>query len=317
MTRSNVLRTPDARFVRLPGFPFEPHYLELADRRFGSLRMHYVDEGSRDAPLVLMLHGEPTWSYLYRKIIPRVTARGYRAVAPDYIGFGRSDKPVDRASYTCQNHVDWMLEFLDQLGLRGCTLLLQDWGGPIGLRLLAERPQCFDAVMLANTLLPNCEPPPRGIEDWPGPVVGPWAQSTRDARDFDVGLVIRSVCVGPLDPAVVAAYDAPFPDARYKAGVLEFPSMIPLREDSPGIAENRRTWQFLEEFTRPVVTAFSTADPATRAWERVFRERIPGARGQPHIEIANAGHFVQEDGSDALSDALLGLLERQYGTHPH
>jgi haloalkane dehalogenase len=316
MTRSNVLRTPEAHFVSLPGFPFEPHYLELADRRLGSLRMHYVDEGTREVPVVLMLHGEPTWSYLYRKIIPRLTAGGFRAVAPDYIGFGRSDKPVDRASYTYQNHVDWMLGFLDQLGLRRCTLLLQDWGGPIGLRLLAERPQCFDAVMLANTLLPNCDPPPRGIEDWPGPIVGPWAESTKDARDFDVGLVVRSVCVGTLDPAVVAAYDAPFPDASYKAGVLEFPSLIPLQADSPGIAENRRTWRFLEEFTRPVVTAFSTGDPSTKAWERVFRERIPGARGQPHIEIPNAGHFVQEDGSEALSSALLALLERQYGPQP-
>ncbi len=274
--------------------------------------MHYVDEGPRDAPAVLMLHGEPTWSYLYRKIIPRVTAGGYRAVAPDYIGFGKSDKPVDRAAYTYQGHVDWMREFVDRLGLNRCTLLLQDWGGPIGLRLLAERPQSFDAVLLANTLLPNCEPPPRGIEDWPGPIVGPWAQSTREALDFDVGLVIRSVCVGALDPAVVAAYDAPFPDASYKAGVLEFPSMIPLHEESPGIAENRRTWRFLEASTRPVVTAFSDADPATKAWECVFHERIPGARGQPHIEVANAGHFVQEEGSEALSSALLALLDRRH-----
>ncbi len=312
MTGPKVLRTPDECFVGLPGFPFEPRYLELADRQLGPLRMHYVDEGPKHAPAVLMLHGEPTWSYLYRKIIPRVAAGGCRAVAPDYIGFGKSDKPVDRAAYTYQRHVDWMREFVDRLGLTRCTLLLQDWGGPIGLRLLAERPQCFDALLLANTLLPNCEPPPRGIEDWPGPIVGPWAQSTRDARDFDVGLVIRSVCVGALDPAVVAAYDAPFPDASYKAGVLEFPSMIPLQENSPGIAENRRTWRFLDQFTRPVVTAFSDADPATKVWERVFRERIPGARGQPHIEVANAGHFVQEEGSEALSSALLDLLARQH-----
>jgi haloalkane dehalogenase len=312
MTTLKILRTPDARFVGLPGFPFQPRYLELTDRRLGSLRMHYLDEGPKDAPLVLMLHGEPTWSYLYRKIIPRVTAAGYRAVAPDYIGFGRSDKPVDRASYTYQHHVDWVLQFVDQLALSRGTLVLQDWGGPIGLRVLAERPHCFDAVLLANTLLPNCEPPPRGIEDWPGPIVGPWAQSTRDAHDFEVGLIIRSVCLGALDPAVVAAYDAPFPDARFKAGVLEFPSLIPLHQDSVGIAENRRAWQFLEGFAGPVVTAFSTADPSTKPWERVFRERIPGARGQPHIEIANAGHFVQEDGSDALSSALLGLLGGQY-----
>jgi len=311
MTKSPAIRTPDARFSGLPGYAFEPRYIDLIDRRLGALRMHYVDEGAADAPIVLMLHGEPTWSYLYRKIIPRVTAGGYRAVAPDYVGFGRSDKPVDRASYTYQNHVDWMVEFVDRLGLRRCTLLLQDWGGPIGLRLLAERPQRFDAVLLANTLLPNCEPPPRGIEDWPGPIVGPWAQSTAHASDFDIGLVMRSVCA-TIDSAVVAAYEAPFPDASYKAGVLEFPSMIPLREDSPGIDENRRTWQFLERFTRPVVTAFSVADPATKPWQSVFRERIPGAHGEPHVEIENAGHFVQEDGTEPLSAALMALLDRQY-----
>jgi haloalkane dehalogenase len=312
MSSTRILRTPDARFTGLPDFPFEPHYIEFTDRRFGALRMHYLGEGAADAPVVLMLHGEPTWSYLYRKIIPRVTAGGYRAVAPDYIGFGRSDKLVDRATYTYQNHVDWMVEFVDRLDLRRCTLLLQDWGGPIGLRLLAECPHRFDAVLLANTLLPNCEPPPRGIEDWPGPIVGPWAQSTASASDFDVGLVMRSVCVRALEPAVVAAYEAPFPDASYKAGVLEFPSMIPINVDSPGIEENRRTWQFLESFTQPVVTAFSDSDPSTKHWERVFRERIPGARGQPHVEIQNAGHFVQEDGSEALAEALLALLDRQY-----
>jgi haloalkane dehalogenase len=195
MANPKVLRTPESRFVGLPGFPFEPHYLELADRRLGALRMHYVDEGPHDTPVVLMLHGEPTWSYLYRKIIPRVTAAGFRAVAPDYIGFGRSDKPVERASYTYQNHVEWMLEFLDRLALSRCTLVLQDWGGPIGLRLLAERPHCFDAVMLGNTVLPNCSRRRGAPRTGSGPMSVPGAEHRAHATDFDVAS-LSAACVG-------------------------------------------------------------------------------------------------------------------------
>lgn len=309
----SILRTPDECFAGLPEYAFEPHYLEIEDARFGTLRMHYLDEGPKDAPIALMLHGEPTWCFLYRKIIPRVVAAGFRAIAPDYIGFGRSDKLSDRSSYTYQNHVDWMAQFVDEMDISGATLVLQDWGGPIGLRLLSERPNRFEAVLLGNTVLPNCEPPPLGIEDWPGPIVEPWAKSTAHATDFDVGYIIRSVFVGKPDPAVVAAYEAPYPTPAHKVGVLEFPSMIPLTADSPGIAENRRTWRFLEGFTKPFVTAFSETDPGTKPWERVFQERIPGAHGQPHIEILHCGHFIQEEGSEAFSAALIELLQRQPG----
>jgi haloalkane dehalogenase len=307
-----VLRTPDERFVGLPEFPFAPHYLEIADARHGRLRMHYLDEGPRDAPVVLMLHGEPTWSFLYRKMIPLVTAAGYRAVAPDYPGFGRSDKLTERSAYTYQGYVDWMVQFVERLDLRRMTLLGQDWGGPIGLRLVSELPARFYAVLAANTVLPNCEPPPRGIADWPGPLVGPWAASTREATDFPVSAIIASVFVGKPDPAVLAAYEAPFPDARYKAAVLEFPSLIPVTADRPGIVENRRAWEFYEHFDKPFLTAFSETDPGTKPWEKVFQTRIPGARNQPHVEIRNCGHFVQEEQSGALTEALLGLLRRQY-----
>jgi haloalkane dehalogenase len=307
---ADIIRAPERSFAGLPEFSFAPRYVELEDARYGKMRMHYVDEGPRDAPVALMLHGEPTWCYLYRKIIPRVVAAGFRAVAPDYIGFGRSDIFTSRARYTYQNHVDWMAQFVDRLDLRRATLMLQDWGGPIGLRLLVERPQRFDAVAAGNTVLPNCEPPPNGIEDWPGPLVAPWAASTRDATDFDIGRIIRSVFVEPPPPDVVAAYEAPYPDASYKAGILEFPSMIPVSADRPGIAENREAWRFLEKFDKPFLTCFSETDPGTKPWERVFQRRIPGARGQPHIVIPHCGHFIQEEGSEALSAALTGLMRR-------
>jgi haloalkane dehalogenase len=307
----SVLRTPDVRFADLPQFPFEPHYTTIEDGKHGPLRMHYLDEGPRTAPVVLMLHGEPTWSFLYRKIIPEVVAAGYRAVAPDYIGFGRSDKLVDRHAYTYQGYVDWLVRFIEILELRHIILFGQDWGGPIGLRLVHERPGHFDAIIASNTVLPNCEPPPRGIPDWPGPIIEPWAASTRDATDFPVSEIIAGVFAKPPDPRVLQAYEAPYPDAAYKAGAIQFPSLIPVRSHMPGIAENRRTWKFLEHFEKPFVTVFSE-DPGTKPWETVFRTRIPGARGQPHVELADCGHFVQEEQSRAVSAVILELLRRLY-----
>jgi haloalkane dehalogenase len=308
---AEIIRSPDSCFVGLPEFDFRPHYVQLEDARYGALRMHYLDEGQRDAPVALMLHGEPTWSFLYRKIIPRVVAAGFRAIAPDYIGFGRSDIFTSRARYTYQNHVGWMAQFVDRLDMKSATLVLQDWGGPIGLRLLVERPHRFNAVLVGNTVLPNCEPPPNGIEDWPGPLITPWAASTEGKTDFDIGSIIRQVFFRPPAPEVVAAYEAPYPDARYKAGILEFPSMIPVTADRPGIEENRRAWKFLERFDKPFLTAFSASDPGTTPWEPVFQRRVPGARGQPHIVIPECGHFIQEEGSEALSAALVGLMRRQ------
>ncbi|MBV8063560.1 MAG: alpha/beta fold hydrolase [Nevskia sp.] len=298
--RPGVLRTPDERFAALPEFPFQSHYAELPDPRGGTLRMAYVDEGPRQAPVALMLHGEPTWSYLYRKPIAAVAAAGYRAVAPDLIGFGRSDKPLDRGAYTYQAHVDWLRALVETLDLRRITLLCQDWGGPIGLRVLAEQPQRFAAVLAANTLLPNCEPPPHGIADWPGAAILAWSQSTRDAQDMPIGAIVNA--------SAPEAYDAPFPEPRYKAGPLEFPALIPVREELPGIAQNRRAWAVLERFERPFRTAFSDGDPFTKPWEAVFQQRVPGARGQPHAVIRGAGHFLQEEQGEALAQVLLDLM---------
>jgi haloalkane dehalogenase len=314
MTADNVvLRTPDERFAGLPDFDFEPHFLRLDDDRCGPLRMHYIDEGPRSAPVVLMLHGEPTWSFLYRKLIAAVAAAGYRAVAPDHIGFGRSDKLARRADYSYQRFVDWTAQFVTALDLRRIVLVCQDWGGPIGLRLVADMGERFDAVLAANTLLPTCEPPPRGVAGWPGSIIDNWVATSKAATDLPVAEIVAGSCVRRPDAAVLRAYDAPYPDASYKAGVLEFPSLIPVRADMPGVAENRRAWQVLERFDKPFVTAFSDSDPSTKAWEKVFRERVPGAVGQPHTEIAGAGHFLQEDGAASLAAALLELLARCYG----
>jgi haloalkane dehalogenase len=308
MTSDEVLRTPESRFEGLPNFPYTPHYLDVPDARFGRLRMAYIDEGPRTAPPVLMLHGMPTWSFLYRKLIAPIAAVGFRAIAPDYIGFGRSDKPVDRAHYTYARHVAWTRACIEALGLDEITLVAQDWGGPIGLRVLSELPARFAAVVAANTLLPTFEPPPLGIADWPGEAIRAWSESTRALADMSV-----SGHVFGAAPEVAYAYDAPFPDAGYKAGVLEFPALIPIRPDMPGIEENRRAWVQLERFDRPFLTAFSDGDPFTKPWEAVFRRRVPGARGEPHTEISGTGHFLQEERGEALAQTVVHFLRRVHG----
>lgn len=307
-----VLRTPDDCFADLPGYPFAPHYIEIDDAHCGPLRMHYVDEGPRDAPVVLMLHGEPTWSYLYRKMIAPVAAAGFRAIAPDHIGFGRSDKPTQRSAYSFQRYIDWLEQFIEKLDLARITLVCQDWGGPIGLRALCDLTTRFDAVLATNTLLPNCEPPPRGVADWPGRQIDDWVATCRAASDLPISEIVAGTCVTRPDAAILRAYDAPFPDASYKAAALQITCCIPVTEDLPGVAENRAAWERLERFEGPFLTAFSDRDPSTKAWEKVFRERVAGARAQPHCEIRNAGHFVQEEKGEELAAVLIELLSATY-----
>ncbi len=310
MAAAGVLRTDEARFAGLADFPFTPRYVSVSDPRFGALRMAAIDEGARAAPVALLLHGEPTWSYLYRKIIARVTQAGFRAVAPDFIGFGRSDKLARRSDYSYDAFVSWLRAFVEALDLTRITLVCQDWGGPIGLRLLAEQPQRFVAVLAANTLLPNCEPPPRGIADWPGSVIENWVATATAASDLPVSGIIAAVCRQTPAATALHAYDAPFPDASFKSGVLAFPGLIPIRADMPGIPENRKAWAALEKFEKPFMTAFSDADPTTAPWAEVFQRRVPGAAGEPHTTIRNAGHFLQEEQGEALAAVLLELLRR-------
>lgn len=307
---SKLLRTPDERFASLPGFAFAPHYIEVADRELGPLRMHYVDEGEAVHGTVLMLHGEPSWSFLYRKLIGPVAAAGWRAVAPDHVGFGRSDKPADRTIFSYDRFVGWMRGFIEQLDLRRIVLVIQDWGGPIGLRLLADMPDRFIGVLATNTLLPTAEEPPRGVAGWPGPIIEPWIELCRTSDDLPVSEIVAATCVQRPDPAVLAAYDAPFPDASYKAAALAITTLIPARADSDGIAQNKAAWSVLDRFDRPFATAFSDSDPSTAAWEQVFRDRIPGAARAPHVRIEGAGHFVQEEQGEALAAALVDFLRQ-------
>jgi haloalkane dehalogenase len=310
---SLVHRTPDDRFSGLPDYPFAPHYCQVTDAQCGALRMHYIDEGPRDAPVVLMLHGEPTWSYLYRKMIGPVASAGYRVIAPDHIGFGRSDKPKQRSVYSYQGYVDWLCQFIAALNLQRITLVCQDWGGPIGLRVLSEMPHRFNAVLATNTLLPNCEVPPRGVADWPGKQIADWIDTCRNARDLPISEIVAGTCVQRPSADVLRAYDAPFPDASYKTAALQITCLIPIDSSMAGIEENRRAWNTLEKFTPPFLTAFSDNDPSTKAWEAIFRQRVPGAELQPHCEIKNAGHFVQEEKGEELAAVLIDFQRQIYG----
>ncbi|GHO80373.1 haloalkane dehalogenase [Ktedonobacter sp. SOSP1-85] len=278
-----VLRTPDERFVNLPDYPFEPHYLEV-----DGLRVHYIDEGPREAAPVLLLHGEPSWSYLYRGMIPLLVAAGHRVIAPDLVGFGRSDKPTQREDYTYKRHVDWMHGVLNALDLRQITLFCQDWGGLIGLRLVGEQPERFARVIAANTFLPTGDQPPNKA-------FLHWQRMSQTFQGFQASRVVKGGCVTPLTPEEVAAYDAPFPDERYLAGALQFPLLVPTRPDDPASEANRAAWEVLCRWEKPFLTAFSDSDPITRGGDAVLQALIPGAKGQPHTTITSAGHFLQED----------------------
>lgn len=288
----DVLRTPDERFAGLPGYPFRPRYVEV-----DGLRMHYVDEGPPDADPVLMLHGEPSWSYLYRKMIPPIAGAGLRAVAPDLIGFGKSDKPADPGAYSYAALLGWLRAFVETLDLRRITLVCQDWGGLLGLRLVAETPERFARVVAANTVLPTGRKP--------RPLFRAWQAFARWSPVFPVGWIVQVGSTTRLPKEVRAAYDAPFPDRRYKAGARRLPLLVPLDRDDPEAENNRRAWQVLERWEKPFLTAFSSFDPITRGADRTFRERVPGARGEPHTTIEAAGHFLQEDRGEELAEVVV------------
>jgi len=294
----NALRTPDERFANLPGYAFAPHYVEDAG---DGLRMHYIDEGQGEP--VLMLHGEPSWCYLYRKMVPIIVGAGYRAIAPDLIGFGRSDKPADRADYTYQRHVDWVTSFVTQLDLRSVTLVGQDWGGLIGLRVAAENPDRFARIVAANTFLPTGDTNP-------GEAFLRWQTFSQTAPEFHIGRIIQGGTQTELPDDVVAAYDAPFPDDTYKAGARQFPALVPTKPDDPAAPANRKAWEVLERWEKPFLCAFSDSDPITGGGDRVFQARVPGTKGQPHTTIVGGGHFLQEDKGEDLANAIVAFLKQ-------
>ena len=293
-----ILRTPDDRFANLPDYPFTPHYIEVE-----GVRIHYLDEGPADAAPVLLMHGEPSWSFLYRKMIPPLTAAGHRVIAPDLVGFGRSDKPAVREDYTYQRHVDWMTGLLTGLNLRDVTLFGQDWGGLIGLRLAAENEERFGRIIAANTFLPTGDIPP-------GRAFLRWQQLSQKAPDFRAGEIVKGGCRSELSDAVVAAYDAPFPDERFLAGARQFPMIVPISPDDPAAPANRAAWEALRHWQKPFLCTFSDRDPITRGGARYFQEAVPGAQGQPHTTITGAGHFLQEDRGEDLAQVIVGFLAR-------
>jgi haloalkane dehalogenase len=293
-----LLRTPDERFANLPDYPFAPHYVEVE-----GVRIHYLDEGPADAAPVLLMHGEPSWSYLYRKMIPIITAAGHRAIAPDLVGFGRSDKPAQREDYTYQRHVDWMRGLLEQLDLQEITLVGQDWGGLIGLRLAAEQEERFARIVAANTGLPTGDHPM-------GEAFLRWQQFSQQVPDFHAGGIVKGGCLGDLTPEVIAAYDAPFPDDRYKAGARQFPMLVPNRPDDPAAPANRKAWEVFTRWQKPFLTAFSDSDPVTRGADHLFQKLIPGAKDQPHTTILGAGHFLQEEKGPELAQVVVDFIAR-------
>jgi haloalkane dehalogenase len=297
-----ILRTPDDRFRGLSGYAFAPHYVDVAAGDGQTLRVHYVDEGPRNAPVVLMIHGEPSWSYLYRKMIPLFAAAGLRAIAPDLVGFGRSDKPAAREDYTYARHVDWMRAWLEALDLRNVTLVCQDWGGLIGLRLVAEQPDRFARVVAANTFLPT------GDQNLGDAFFG-WREFSQTVPEFPAGRIVKGGCVDDIGPEIIAAYDAPYPDESYKSGARAFPLLVPARPDDPASDANRSAWKVLERWRKPFLTAFSDSDPITAGGDRVMQKRIPGAAGQPHTTIAGAGHFLQEDKGEELARVCIDFIK--------
>ncbi|QNA83400.1 haloalkane dehalogenase [Sphingomonas sp. So64.6b] len=287
-----VLRTPDTRFAALPDYDFVPHYETISDTDGTDLRIHYVDEGPADAAPILLLHGEPSWSYLYRKFVPTLAASGHRVIAPDLIGFGRSDKPAALDDYSYERHVAWMSDWLEALDLTGITLFCQDWGGLIGLRLVAAFPDRFARVIVGNTGLPTGTNFSAAFEAW--------RQFSQKVDPFPTGFIVNGGVVRDLSPAEMAAYDAPYPDESYKSGARIFPTLVPVKPDQPSVAENIAAWKALERFDKPVLTCFSDKDPVTAGGAKPFIERVPGAKGQPHVTIGNAGHFLQEDAPEQL-----------------
>lgn len=296
-----LLRTPDERFVDLPDFPYAPHYTEV-----DGIRMAHVEDGPKDGPVVLMLHGEPTWSFLYRHMIPPLAKAGMRAIAPDLVGFGRSDKPSRVADYSYQKHVDWVWQWIEAQNLQDITLFCQDWGSLIGLRLAGEHPERFARIVVGNGMLPTAEHSvPAAFHIWRAFAL--YSPVFPTGRIVDVGSARR------LSVAERRAYDAPFPSAKYQAGARAFPALVPTKASNPAVPANRAAWQVLGNFHKPFLTVFGAGDPVLGHADRALQKHVPGAAGQPHDRL-RGGHFVQEDQGPELAKRILALIR---ATTPH
>lgn len=294
-----LLRTPEERFQNLPGYDFEAHYIDISE-----IRMHYVDEGAGDAEPVLLLHGEPSWSYLYRTMIPPLAGAGFRTIAPDLIGFGKSDKPTAQDDYSYESHVGWMTRFIEALDLQNITLVCHDWGSLIGLRLAAENQARFERIVLTNGGLPT------GDQNMPL-AFRIWRAFARWSPWFPIGRIIQAGTLTTLAPEVVRAYDAPFPDSTYKAGTRAFPKLVPTTPDDPAAPANRAAWDVFRKWEKPFLTSFSDGDPITRGLDRAFIERVPGAKNQPHTTIKGAGHFLQEEKGPEFAQVVIDFINNR------
>lgn len=299
-----TVRTPDERFAGLPGYSFEPHYADIDDGDGGTLRVHHLDEGPADAAPVLLMHGEPSWSFLYRHMIPVLVEAGHRVIAPDLVGFGRSDKPTEQTDYTYARHVEWMRQLLfDRLDLRDITYFGQDWGGLVGLRLVALEPDRYARVAIGNTGLPTGHGPA-------SEAFLAWQKFSQETEHFPVGGIIGGGCATDLAADVIAGYDAPFPDDSFKAGARIFPALVPTSPDDPASADNEAAWSVLEQFDKPFLLTFSDQDAVTAGGDAPFRAKVPGAQGQPHVTIEGGGHFLQEDRGPELANVLVDFIAR-------
>ncbi|OAO00634.1 haloalkane dehalogenase [Sphingomonadales bacterium EhC05] len=329
----DILRTPDSRFENLSGYDFEPHYSEITASDGTVLRMHHLDEGPRDGQVILCMHGQPSWSYLYRKMIPILTGAGFRVIAPDLIGFGKSDKPSHIDDYSYQSHVDWMNEWFRAMDISGVTLMCQDWGGLIGLRLVADNVDRFARLVIANTGLPSSKTVTEEMSEMLGklyptiPVpnaemVGEqfasglpgafmyWVKYAAESPEFSVRGVFNLLS-GIEDQAILDGYTAPHPDEAFSAGARKFPSCVPfMPHHKPDRDANDAAWEVLEKFEKPVLTAFSDGDPVTKGGETVFQDCIPGAKGVEHVTIKGGGHFLQEDCPEELSAAIINFIKK-------
>jgi len=294
-----ILRTDEARFAGLPDYPFAPHYLDVEP----NLRMHFVDEGPRTASPVLMLHGEPSWSYLYRHMIPLVAEAGHRVLAPDLIGFGKSDKPADVENYSYERHMAWLSAWLEELDLTNITLVCQNWGSLLGLRLAAEHSRRFSRIIVGNGMLPTGE-------DRVPTAFSLWKAFAGHSPWFPIGRIVQLGTERTLSKAELAAYEAPFPTSDHKAGARAFPRLVPLSSDDPSGEANRDAWRVLEKWRKPFITCFSSGDPITRGGDRHMQRRIPGAHGQPHITL-RGGHFLQEDSPEAFARVVIDALKSE------
>jgi haloalkane dehalogenase len=295
-----VLRTPDERFEGLDGYDFAPHYTEVKDEDGTIIRIHHVDEGPRDASPILLMHGNPTWAYLYRKFIPKLVAAGHRVVAVDLVGCGRSDKPAERDDYTQSRHVDWLTRWLLALDLRDITLFCQDWGGTLGLHLVASHPERFARVVAANTGMPLGEGESEFMKMWVGMM--------REAKSFPLQQMLPTGMLHEITAGEFAAYQAPFPDPSYEAGICIFPMLIAVQPDNPGVPANREAWKRLGRFEKPFLTLFGAKDPVTQGGEQRLIAHVPGVAGQAHHVFPEASHFIQEDVPDELVERILAFI---------